>query len=319
MTHIDVQHAIIVPMGPSIDKLQITIHGETAKTLPRFSGVYRFYDSNNALLYIGKSIDIRTRVQSHMQEGRKPGRHQRIMTQVARIDCTATAGEVGALLAENAAIKAETPMYNRRQRQVRKLWTIQLKQSANGFLIPASADFIPESERISDSYGLYHNPKHVDSTLRRHARDHGLCLRMLGMDKGRGPCFQFQLRRCDGACAGQESAEQHNARLLSVLDRDRIAAWPFAGPLALCEHNSHPIDGQPTVQYHVVDHWSYLGSVTEPTAARATLLQAGQRFFDRDAYHLLMSAMRKGRVTLIDVYSGNRIDNPLLQPSQALA
>ena len=41
------------------------------------------------------------------------------MSQVARIEAQATAGEIGALLVENAAIKAETPLYNRRQRQVR--------------------------------------------------------------------------------------------------------------------------------------------------------------------------------------------------------
>jgi len=300
-------------MQPALDTLQITIHGEAATALPRFSGVYRFYDSNNALLYIGKSVDIRARVQSHVQEGRKPGRHQRIMAQVTRIDCTATAGEVGALLIENAAIKAETPLYNRRQRRVRKLWTIHLSIGASGFLMPTSVDFIPESERANDSYGLYNNPKHIESTLRRHARDHGLCLRMLGIDKGRGPCFQFQLKRCDGACAGEETAEAHNARLLSVLDRDRIAAWPFTGPLALCEQNIRPHEGQPAVQYHIVDHWSYVGSVTQTAAIQPTLKHAQPRFFDRDAYHLLMSALRKGRVTLIDAYSCEPVDNPLLE------
>lgn len=299
-------------MDVLIDKPRITIHGVAADALPRFSGVYRFYDSNNGLLYIGKSVDIRARIQSHLQEGRKPGRHQRIMSQVALIDCTATAGEVGALLIENAAIKAETPLYNRRQRRVRKLWTIHLNQQANGFLTPRSMDFVPESDRVSDSYGLYNNPKHIESTLRRHARDHGLCLRMLGLDKGRGPCFQFQLKRCDGACAGEETAEQHNARLLSVLDRDRIAAWPFTGPLALFEENTKPLNDQPSEQYHIVDHWSYMGSVGGTDDIAAVLTQAQPRFFDRDAYHLLMSALRKGRVTLLDAYSGQAVDNPFL-------
>lgn len=304
---------MIAVMEVSIDKPRITIHGEEANALPRFSGVYRFYDSNNGLLYIGKSVDIRARVQSHLQEGRKPGRHQRIMSQVAHIDCTATAGEVGALLIENAAIKAETPLYNRRQRRVRKLWTIHLNQDSSGFLLPKSIDFVPESERAIDSYGLYNNPKHIESSLRRHARDHGLCLRMLGVDKGRGPCFQFQLKRCDGACAGEETAEEHNARLLSVLDRDRIAAWPFAGPLALCEQNSKPFENQPTVQYHIVDHWSYVGSVGDNSDIAAVLAQAQPRFFDRDGYNLLVSALRKGRVTLLDAYSGQAVDNPLLE------
>ena len=107
---------------PELTHITITSRGETLDELPTYSGVYRFFSSDDTLLYVGKSIDIRARIQSHFQEGRKPGRHQRIMSQVARIETQATAGEMGALLVENAAIKAETPLYNRRQRQVRKLW-----------------------------------------------------------------------------------------------------------------------------------------------------------------------------------------------------
>jgi len=299
-------------MMPELKKIEITLSGETVGDLPRFAGVYRFFGEQNELLYVGKSIDIKARIQSHIQEGRKPGRHQRIMQQVARIDCTATAGEVGALLVENAAIKAETPLYNRRQRRVRKLWTIHLKHGKDGFLKPIAADFLVDSDRDIDCYGLYQNQRHTESTLRRHARDHGLCLRMLGFDRGRGPCFQFQLGRCDGACAGEESPEDHNARLLSVLDHDRIAAWPFTGPLALRESNVAPFEHQPREQFHLVQQWSYLGSFTTLGAARNHLKHPGERLFDRDAYRLLLTALRKGQLEVLDAQSGLPLDNPLL-------
>ena len=87
------------------------------------------------------------------------------MSQVSRIETQSTAGEIGALLVENAAIKAETPLYNRRQRQVRKLWTIHLNRSRDNFLQPVSADFSPWGERALDSYGLFHNRRHVDNTF----------------------------------------------------------------------------------------------------------------------------------------------------------
>lgn len=299
-------------MLPELKKVEITIGGKPAEQAPRFSGVYRFFGEADELLYIGKSVDIRARLQQHFLEGRKPGRHQRIMQQVRYIDCTATAGEIGALLIENAAIKAETPLYNRRQRRVRKLWTIHLHMAPSGFLQPAAADFYPDAERSIDSYGLYHNKRHIDSTLRRHARDHGLCLRMIGLDRGRGPCFQFQLGRCDGACAGEESPEDHNARLLSVLDRDRIAAWPFPGPLALKESNTTPSKGQPSDEFHLVDQWCYLGSFRNLGACRERSSRAGKALFDRDAYHLVRSALLKGRVDVLELASGDDLDNPLL-------
>ena len=108
------------------DPLKLSRSGIEIETLPRCSGVYRFYDNSGALLYIGKSVDIHSRVAQHFNEGKKPGRHQRLMSQVHRIDCELTAGEIGALLTENAAIKAEVPLFNRRQRRLRKLWTIIL-------------------------------------------------------------------------------------------------------------------------------------------------------------------------------------------------
>lgn len=299
-------------MMPELTHITITSRGETLDELPTYSGVYRFFSSDDTLLYVGKSIDIRARIQSHFQEGRKPGRHQRIMSQVVRIETRATAGEIGALLVENAAIKAETPLYNRRQRQVRKLWTIHLNRSRDNFLQPVSADFSPWGERALDSYGLFHNRRHVDNTVRRHARDHGLCLRMLGLDAGKGPCFQYQLKRCDGACAGVETPEEHNARLLSVLDRDRIAAWPFTGPLLLVERNIRPQRNQPAEQYHLVNHWSWLGCFDDTGNARKASQDNHQTVFDRDAYRMLMSALRKGKLDLVNALTLESVDNPLI-------
>lgn len=299
-------------MLPELNDMAFTQGDVSLGELPSYSGVYRFYSGDGALLYVGKSVDIRSRINAHVQEGRKPGRHQRIMSEVRRIDCTATAGEIGALLVENAAIKQETPLYNRRQRQVRKLWTLLLNCSSDGFLQPSHADFSPWADRSDDCYGLFHNRRHIDNTLRRHARDHGLCLRVMGMDPGSGPCFQYQLKRCDGACAGDETVDEHNARLLSVLDRDRIAAWPFAGPLLMVERNIHPMAGQPAEQFHLVNHWAWLGCFNSVQTAKAASREAARTVFDRDAYRLLMSAMRKGLLELIDATTEQAVDNPLL-------
>ena len=135
---------------------------------------------------------------------------------------------------------------------------------------------------------------------------------MLGLDKGKGPCFQYQLKRCDGACAGDESADEHNARLLSVLDRDRIAAWPFPGPLFLVERNIRPLPDQPEAQFHLVNHWSWLGCFDNPAAAQAASQEEPQTVFDRDAYRMLMSALRKGKLELLDAESLSAVDNPIL-------
>ena len=100
--------------------------------------------------------------------------------------------------------------------------------------------------------------------------------------------------------------------MLSVLDRDRIAAWPFPGPLFLVERNIRPLPKQPHAQFHLVNHWSWLGCFDNPEAARTASHEQSQTVFDRDAYRMLMSALRKGKVELLDAASLSELDNPIL-------
>ena len=294
------------------DPLKLSRSGIEIETLPRCSGVYRFYDNAGALLYIGKSVDIHSRVAQHFNEGKKPGRHQRLMSQVHRIDCELTAGEIGALLTENAAIKAEVPLFNRRQRRLRKLWTIILAESPSGFLHPNAIDFAPSGTRSTDTFGLYANKHRLMTSLQDLARDHALCPRVMGLERGTGPCFQYQLGHCDGACVGEESPESHNNRLVDQLDRQRIAAWPFEGPVLLREHTIRPAEHQPEEQFHLVDQWAWFGGFDSVKAATTSLKSAKPGRFDRDAYRLIYSAIFRGRVSLIDARHGTEIRNPLL-------
>ena len=178
-------------MMPELANITITSHGQKLEELPTYSGVYRFFSSEETLLYVGKSVRYKSTgllpFSGRAKTRPAPANNESGGTHRSAGD----AGEIGALLVENAAIKAETPLYNRRQRQVRKLWTIHLTRSKDNFLQPTSADFSPWGERAQDSYGLFHNRRHVDNTIRRHASDHGLCLRMLGLDKGKGPAFSI--------------------------------------------------------------------------------------------------------------------------------
>ncbi len=287
---------------------QFSLNGRPTDEAPVCCGVYRFFGADGALLYVGKSINIRTRVRSHYADARKPGRHQRMMNLVARIDCQPTAGEFGALLRENAAIKAESQLFNRRQRRSRRLWTITLQQGDRGFLQPVAQDFAPDGARNQESFGLYHNRHHIESMLQRYARDYGLCLRVLGLDRGSGPCFQYQLKRCAGACADRESATAHNQRLRDILDEERILAWPYPGPIALLETATTPVSGQPAREWQIVNNWSFCGSFTNASAASESARSPGNVLFDRDAYRVLLNAMRSGSVQILDALTGVPID-----------
>ena len=298
-------------MNPSLNQAMIRCAGESLDAAPHAPGVYRFFNADGALLYIGKSIDIATRIRSHFGDAREPGRQQSMMSAVRAIDCELTAGETGALFIENAAIKAEKPLYNRRQRRHRKLWTLRLIENVEGFLNLAPSDFCPGGERVEAVFGLFTSPRHIDSALRTIVRDEGLCPRVLGMERGSGACFAHQLGRCRGACAGKEDAASHNARLLARLERQRIAAWPFEGPILLHEERAKDgLKAQPRRQFHLLNHWSYQGSYTTLAKAQAAARRAAPLTFDRDAYRIALAALRRDRGSVCDVASGAPLANP---------
>ncbi|WOJ92158.1 GIY-YIG nuclease family protein [Congregibacter variabilis] len=306
-------------------KTRFSCNGEVLEAAPRCPGVYRFYSEDDALLYIGKSIDIGTRLNSHFADAREPGRQQRMMSAVDRVDCQLTAGEVGALLIENAAIKAEAPLYNRRQRRSRKLWTQRLQEDLEGFLQVVPSDFCPAGERIESVFGLFRSRRHIDDSLRGLAREQGLCLRMLGAERGKGPCFAHQIGRCGGACAGKESPQEHNSRLLAALEQQRIAAWPFSGPILLVEERrtrSKSVDQelalQPKRQFHLLHHWSYLGTYERRDRARQAAKRDCDLIFDRDTYRIAVRSLRASAGHLLDGRSGDKIENPFAISLEAI-
>lgn len=290
---------------------RFSCNGEALAAAPRCPGVYRFFSADNVLLYIGKSIDIGTRLNSHFTDARDPGRQQRMMAAVDRVDCQLTSGDSGAQLIENAAIKAESPLYNRRQRRSRALWTQRLEEDVEGFLRVVPSNFCPAGERTEAVYGLFKSRQHIDANLRNLAREQHLCLRMLGAERGRGPCFAKQIGRCRGACCGEEGPAAHNERLLGVLERQRIAAWPFPGAILLHEVRAerlHP--GQPKRQYHLLNHWSYLGSFQRLSQAVRAAAVAREVIFDRDTYRIAMRALRQNHCELLDAVSTEALRNP---------
>ena len=115
---------------------RLTLHDQPVESLPDCPGIYRFLDAEDRALYIGKSVNLRTRVRTHLANARSSARQHRMVSDSARIDVRPTAGEVGALLLENAAIKTQMPLFNRRQRSLRRMWSITLDTDRRGFTVP---------------------------------------------------------------------------------------------------------------------------------------------------------------------------------------
>lgn len=265
---------------------------EQVQTAPNTPGVYIFEPaSGNLPLYIGKSVTLRTRLQSHLRNPDEAA----MLRQAQSVRWIETAGDLGAQLLEAQLIKHHQPLYNQKLRRTRRLYSLTL-----------GSDTEHPQPRVVDSininfastpglYGLYSSPSAAKQAVHALADEQGLCLARLGLErlsKGRA-CFRHMVKKCLGVCAGRESEHEHDARLLDALDVHRITCWPYAGAVGLLER------GEGREQIHVVNAWFYMGSVDSLNQARALSRQTPAPSFDADGYKLLVRPLMLGTVPVL--------------------
>lgn len=252
--------------------------------LPSQPGIYIFRDGAGSALYIGKSVNIRTRVLSHLrtqEEGQ-------MLARTRHIDFELCGGEIGALLRESQLIKQLQPVFNQKLRRLREMCSLRLTGGRPEVVFAREVDFA----RTEGLYGLFGSRKAALEVLRGLVEAAGLCCAVTGLEKtaaGR-PCFGHQLGRCRGACVGAERADAHADRLLSALEPMHIAPWPFAGAVGIEE----VADGKRFV--HVVDHWHYVGAAAATDRRRKAAAPVG---FDIDVYQILVRPLSTGALALV--------------------
>lgn len=254
--------------------------------LPKVPGVYTFHGESDTLpLYIGKSINLRSRVMSHFRTQDEA----KMLRLARRVSWITTAGELGALLLEAQMIKTQQPLFNKRLRKNRQLCSLQLNDDKPQVVYAKEVDFT----HSPNLYGLYANRRAALETLKKIADEQQLCYGLLGLEsltRNRG-CFRSALGRCAGACCGKETLEAHHQRLLTALDKVRVVCWPWQGPVGLIE------EGPDITQIHVIDNWFYLGSVSNLDEAKT--LKRAPPGFDQDGYKILCRPVIGGKYQIV--------------------
>lgn len=261
---------------------------DNLRALPSAPGVYLFHGDTALPLYIGKSVNIRSRVLSHLRE---PG-EARMMSQTRRVTWIRTAGEIGALLLESRLIKAQQPLYNKQLRRSRELCSWLLR----GTQPPAAPTLVYSREvdfaAADGLFGLFRSAHAAKDFLIDTAQAHRLCPVVLGIEPAaRRGCFALQLGRCDGVCVGRESAASHALRVAQALAQCAVQRWPFPGAVGLVEREGA------WVQTHVVRNWRHERTLDVGGAQDAGLAPVDRGVnagFDLDAYRILVKPLLDG-------------------------
>ena len=197
-------------MNPSLE-LQL-------KTLPSDPGIYRYYDKNDNLLYVGKAKNLKKRVLSYFNKTLSGYRTRIMVGKINRLETTIVNSEYDALLLENNLIKEHQPFYN-----------VMLKDDKTYPWICIKNEDFPKvfltRNKIKDGseyYGPYAKvrPAKVLLDTIKHIYKLRTCNLNLAPNKIEDSkykvCLEYHIKNCEGPCEGLESKEDYDQKIDAI-------------------------------------------------------------------------------------------------------
>ena len=192
---------------------------EELKKLPDRPGVYIMHDAKDAIIYVGKAINLKRRV--HQYFVRKIGRGpkiERMVEQIARFEYIVTDSELEALVLENNLIKEHRPKYNTLLKDDKTYPYIRVTVEEEYPRVQFTRKMKKDKSRYFGPFKSAWAVRDTIDLLRKlyKIRD---CSRVLPRDIGQErPCLNYQIGQCDAPCQGQIGKEAYRDNVDRALD-----------------------------------------------------------------------------------------------------
>lgn len=182
------------------------------------AGVYRFYDKEDGLLYIGKAKNLKRRVSSYFNREHDSFKTTYMVRKIDRIEILVVETEMDALLLENNLIKKYQPRYNILLKDDKTYPWICIKKE------PFPRVFYTRTliKDGSEYFGPYTNPKLVNTMLSFIRQIYPLrtCKFNLSQDNIKAKkfkeCLEFHIGNCLAPCVGKQKASDYEKDITQI-------------------------------------------------------------------------------------------------------
>lgn len=182
--------------------------------IPERTGVYKFINEVNKIIYIGKSKQIRKRVNQHLKNT-KTKKGLQLIKDITRVEYELTGSELIALLLESTLIKQTKPIYNSRLKRTKFPFGIFNYIDDRGYI----RFFVAATSKTNGiPVASFTTKKEATEALFSMVETHNLCQKLCDLYTSNGSCFQYTIKQCKGACIQEESVEKYNERCQEMID-----------------------------------------------------------------------------------------------------
>jgi DNA polymerase-3 subunit epsilon len=195
-------------LPPAIDKQKID-------DLPEETGIYYFYDAAGNVIYVGKSTNIRKRIISHFTVDLKKKNAIEFKNSIADISYELTGSELVALLYESDEIKKLKPIHNRALKRTNFGYGLFSFVDKNGYVNFNVEKLTDDCDPIVPLNNHLSGKKMLMNLIDKYR----LCEKFCGVDVRSTACFNVRLKKCDGACYGNEPVEDYNKKAEAIIKK----------------------------------------------------------------------------------------------------
>ena len=181
---------------------------KASKSFPKGSGIYKFIDSSESIIYIGKAKNLRKRISSYSIDNKQTRRIKTLISLTDKLEFIKTPTEIDSLILENNLIKKVKPPFNIRLMDDKSFPFIMITKDQKW---PRIRKYRGKQTTNNIFFGPFANVSIVDEILQQ--LEKAFLIRSCSdniFNSRKRPCILHQIKRCSAPCVGLITSEEYS-------------------------------------------------------------------------------------------------------------